>query len=423
MNIDHKSVVILGAGIAGLGAAQKAKHMNLSYKVYEKGEEAGGLLNNFQIGDFRFDNAVHLSFAEEKLVRDVFDQTPYITHPSDSYCRENDLWLKHPVQNNLYPLQTEEKINLINSFVNRPGNFNGADNYDLWLRAQYGDLIAERFPIRYTKKYWDSEACELSTSWIGNRMRRAELSEILYGAFSPETPNHYYTKEMRYPKKGGFKSFIQPLISTTDISYQHECVCIDFKNKYVKFSNGNICKYDRLVNTLPLPKLVSLIKEVPENLFELSKSLKATSIDLVSFGFGRVINSHLWFYIYDDDIYASRAYSPSVKSSDNAPPGCSSIQFEIYSRGENSRYEKADLIDNTLKALRKISLADQRDILFVDHRRIPYGNVIFDHDMEIKRDNILDWCRSVGINSCGRFGAWDYYWSNQSFISGYNSLI
>jgi hypothetical protein len=48
-------------------------------------------------------------------------------------------------------------------------------------------------------------------------MRRAELEEILFGAFTPETPNTYYTKEMRYPRVGGYKAFIQSLIDQTDV--------------------------------------------------------------------------------------------------------------------------------------------------------------------------------------------------------------
>ena len=35
-------------------------------------------------------------------------------------------------------------------------------------------------------------------------------------------------------------------------------------------------------------------------------------------------------YIYDEDIPPARVYSPSLKSADNAPAGCSSLQAEIF---------------------------------------------------------------------------------------------
>ena len=47
-----------------------------------------------------------------------------------------------------------------------------------------------------------------------------------------------------------------------------------------------------------------------------------TSGQLVSLGFNQPdIAKHLWFYIYDEDIYPSRAYSPSIKSPNNVPFG------------------------------------------------------------------------------------------------------
>ena len=38
----------------------------------------------------------------------------------------------------------------------------------------------------------------------------------------------------------------------------------------------------------------------------------------------------MWFYIYNKNIKAARVHSPSLKSSYNAPKGCSSLQAEIY---------------------------------------------------------------------------------------------
>uniref|UniRef100_UPI00164396D9 NAD(P)-binding protein n=1 Tax=Yersinia bercovieri TaxID=634 RepID=UPI00164396D9 len=162
-NTRHVNTAILGAGIAGLGAALKARENGIRYEVFEAKSSAGGLLDNFSVEGFRFDNAVHLSFAHEDKVRSIFDKTSYITHPADSLNFEIDKWLKHPVQNNLYPLSATEKVLLIESLINRPENLT-IDNYESWLIHQYGYEIANRYPIRYTRKYWQCNADELSTS-------------------------------------------------------------------------------------------------------------------------------------------------------------------------------------------------------------------------------------------------------------------
>lgn len=416
-NVD---VMILGGGIAGLGASQRAREQGREAVIFDANDRAGGLLDNFEIQGFRFDNAVHLSFATEPEVRKVFDKTDYYTHPADAWNFDKDRWLKHPVQNNLYPLPADEKVALIKSFLHRPDLEN--ENYEGWLRHQYGDAISERYPMRYTEKYWGTPASELSTSWIGNRMRRAELDEILFGAFTSETPNTYYTKEMRYPKKGGYRAFIEDLIKKSEIHGNYRAIKIDIISKTVKFSNGEEIQYRDLISSVPLPILAFMTKNIPLCIMEAAKKLVATSIDLVSVGFNKEVVKDLWFYIYDDDILASRAYSPSVKSADNAPENCSSLQFEIYSRGIESCYKKDELIDNVLYALKKMKIADSEDIVFTHHKHLSYGNVIFDKGMEKNRDLVRAYFSSNNVKTIGRFGEWDYLWSNQSFLSGYHCL-
>ncbi|KGA65162.1 protoporphyrinogen/coproporphyrinogen oxidase [Yersinia pseudotuberculosis] len=416
------NTVILGAGVAGLGAALKAREVNIEYEIFEAKTSAGGLLDNFVIDGYRFDNAVHLSFATEEKVRDVFDRTPYFSHSPDAVNFETDKWLKHPVQNNLYPLPAIEKVTLIESLIHRPES-ELADNYESWLIHQYGNEIAKRYPMRYTRKYWQCNANELSVSWIGNRLRRAKLSEILYGAFTDDTPNDYYAKEMRYPKKGGFKSFIQPLIDESIINYNYEVTEIDLSGKTIKFSNGVIISYENLINTLPLPLFIEFCgANVPTSVKKSASKLEATSLDLISVGFNKSIIKDLWFYIYDEDIYASRAYSPSVKSSDNVPGGCSSLQFEIYNPGRDSQYTVQELKDNVIYAMKKMGVANNEDIVFLHHKRLPWGNVVFKKDMEKYRDIVREYIFDNQVKSVGRFGEWDYLWSNQSFLSGYSSI-
>jgi protoporphyrinogen oxidase len=414
-------VVILGSGIAGLAAAHRACELGLHAVIFEARDSAGGLLDNFEVNGFRFDHAVHLSFATEPLVRKVFDKTPYFKHQPEAKCFELNKWLKHPVQNNLFPLDAHEKVGLLKSFIERNPALTPT-NYEMWLKAQYGEAIAERYPIKYTNKYWCTPALELSTNWVKDRMRRASVEEVLYGAMTHETPNHYYVKEMRYPKEGGFKAFIQPLISKAEIHYKQECVVVDPEKKTVTFKTGIKIRYKKLISSLPLPELISLLNNVPGQIKEIGKSLVATSIDLISVGFNSKIKSALWFYIYDQDIYASRAYSPTEKSINNAPAGSSSLQFEIYNRGPDSKYTSAQLAENTLYAIKKMGLGSDKDILFMDHRRIRYGNVIYELGMESRRDLIRQYLNEIGIKAIGRFGEWGYLWSNDSFLSGYSSL-
>lgn len=416
---NAKINVILGGGIAGISAAYHLQKIGAKAVIYEADSRSGGLLNNFSVEGFRFDNAIHLSFATEPEVREVFDRTPYVAHPAVSWCWDDSAWLKHPVQNNMFPLAVDERVKLIADFVARPNI--EIKNYRDWLIYQYGESIALRWPLPYTEKYWTVPAEELGTGWIGNRVRRADFREVLHGAFTSETPSYYYATEMRYPKKGGYRAFIEPMIDQVDIRCEHRATNIYLEKKQVRFGNGELISFDQLINTMPLPELIKIIDVVPENIRSAAATLFATSVDLISVGFRKAdVQPYLWFYIYDKEIFASRAYSPSIKSADNVPAGCSSLQFEIYSSQRKPQtHSPEDMKDNTMKALIKMGLVKSEDeVLFMHHKQLRWGNVVFDLGMEDRRDSVQAWLERVGITSAGRFGEWDYQWSNQAFMSG-----
>lgn len=417
-------IVILGAGIAGISTAYHAlKKGYKNIKVFEKSSRIGGLLDNFEVSGFKFDYAVHLSFTKNDYVKKMFEKTPHYKHKPLAYNYAEGDWIKHPVQNNLFPLTLGEKVAAIESFINKPCFQSG--NYEEWLISQYGQYLAEKYPIRYTRKYWATDANKLSVEWVSNRFSKLDLTKILEGAITNETPNYYYADEMRYPQKGGFKSFIQPMIDVIEpyIFRDKNVIAINEIEKWVRFEDGELEFYDVLISSIPLPQLANISENIPASLQEVAKDLYATSVALVSLGFKKPdIPKYLWFYIYDEDILAARAYSPSMKSSNNVPFGCSSLQFEVYFNNNFVKYDEKLIVDNIINSLIKMGVAEKEDIIVSDYREIEYGNVVFFEGMLEKRKLLKDYFEKKGISLIGRFGEWDYFWSDQSLLSGKNAI-
>ncbi|EDO6928473.1 UDP-galactopyranose mutase [Campylobacter coli] len=245
---------------------------------------------------------------------------------------------------------------------------------------------------------------------------------------SEDTPVTYYAKEMYYPIKGGYKAFLENMVKEIDIAYQKEVMAIDNEEKIIDFLDGTKVKYEKLISTLSLPLLVKILKNTPKDVLDSSKHLHATSVALVSLGFDKEIPKQLWYYVYDEDIFFARFYSPSIKSSYNAPKNCSSIQAEIYFSDFKSLEKMSDncsnladfFIKHVKEKLLQMKICNEEDIICEDFRIIPYANIIFNHDMEKHRDKLLNYVKDCGILTCGRFGEWDYLWSDQSFLSGKN---
>ena len=422
MKINNKNI-ILGGGISGIASSYELKNNNINSIILEKNSSWGGLLDNFSVDGFRFDKFIHLSFAKDKYVNDVFYRTPFLKHKPLSSNYYKGLWLKHPAQNNLYPLSSEEKQNILNDFKKRKNL--PIHNYEDWLRVQYGDYFTENFPMVYTEKYWTVKAKDLETKWVGNRMYKPSIEEIENGCKTDLTPNTYYANEMRYPKKGGYKSFLKPMIQNLDIRTNSNINRIDFKTKKLTLVGGKEYHFDNLINSIPLPEVCKLITDIPIEVLEASKKLNFTSGYLVSLGFNKPdVMKKLWFYIYDKEISASRVYSPSIKSSDNAPKGCSSLQAEIYfNKGKKSHMADQEVLDQTIKDLINIGVFKKEDLIVKDVRSEKYANVIFDHQIYSNRKIVLDYLEDNNVISIGRFGEWDYLWSDQSMLSGRNGAL
>lgn len=428
-----KRVAIIGAGISGISAAYHIQEQHKEkYKciVFEKDSTYGGLCGGFYVdssrGKFWFDNCVHLSFTSNEYVKQVFESNskPFIHIPNmNNYYK--GLWIKHPAQNNLYPLDVQTKVNILKDMINNHNKKDDLHTFQDWLKAQYGDCFTATFPSKYTRKYWTLEANELTCDWVssgaGNRLYTPNLDEILYGAMSDITPNTYYAKEQRYPQKGGYRSFFSKLANSVDIKYNHNLTNIDAKNKILYFDNHMQYHYDILISSLPLNLMPSLLN-APRDILDSASKLEATSVAIISLGFNKDnIAKKLWFYVYDEDILFARVYSPSKKSIYNAPNGRSSLQAEVYfSRFKplDSMIDKNELLNHTIDSFVRMGICAYDDIIASDVRIIKYGNVIFNKDIHKNKNEILNYLKLLEIHSIGRFGKWEYLWSDESFLSG-----
>lgn len=417
-------IVVIGGGISGISAGYHLKEKGYDATVYEKDSEWGGLSGNFTVNGFRFDKAVHLSFAKSEYVQSLFKKSTdnqINIHKPEAFNYYEGAWVRHPAQNNLFPLPTEVKVSVIDDFVkNMSVEHNEVNNYEDWLRAQFGNYFAENFPMKYTRKYWTVEAKELSTTWCGVRWYKPSIEEVLRGSYTNETPNTYYAKEMRYPKYGGYKSFLTHMANNCDIAVNKEVQTIDPKQKIVTFKDGEKQDYRDLISSAPLPEVIEMLPNVPSAVKEASDKLYATVVNIISLGFNKAdIPEHLWYYIYDEDFFPARCYSPSIKSLDNAPEGKSSVQFEVYaSRHKDFPMDPNALMEDIISKGIKMGLFKEEDIIVKDSRILPYGNVVFYDGMEKDRKVVKNYLEELGIHLIGRFGQWEYHWTDQSLLTG-----
>jgi hypothetical protein len=87
---------------------------------------------------------------------------------------------QHPVQLHMHGLPEDVIVKVISDFVEeRQGPERPIRNYADWLLASFGRTFAELFPMQYTRKYHLTTADNMSTDWLGPRIYRPSLEEVL----------------------------------------------------------------------------------------------------------------------------------------------------------------------------------------------------------------------------------------------------
>ena len=293
-------------------------------------------------------------------------------------------------------------------------------NYENWLRGTYGRYFANQFPVAYTEKYWATKSKNMSTSWIKFRMQPINLKDLIIGAFFNIYKNTFYSSQMRYPKRGGYESFLNILKKNKSIKFSEKIKKISLKKKYIFLNRGKKIKFNRLVSTIPLPEFCQLVENVPPKIIKASKKLRCTAGILISIGIKNKINMRTWFYIYDKKFKAARVYSPSKMSKFNCPKGKSSLQAEIFiDNKKNVTNEYLNYVkENTVENLVRIGVFKKKDLEVINIKFLKYANVIFDKNYSRNRNLIIDYFKKYNVDFVGRFGKWAYLWSDDCFLSG-----
>lgn len=439
------AVVILGAGIAGLSVAFFLE--DKKYTLLEKRSYSGGHIHSYKKNGFTWDEGPHLSFTKSKYVKELLNNSlgldNILEFPVETANYYYGYWIPHPAQSNMYAIPGNLKEKSFEDFIKSREIKTEVKDYQDWLDAAFGEVFASNFPQKYTKKYWTTEPRNLTTDWVGDRVYYPDVETVKKGYLGTIEEQTHYIKKVRYPKAGGFFSFMDGIKKNVKINYNCVVNHIDVENQIITYGSEKV-KYDKLISTIPLPEFVRLT-QAPDMIKNAAKDLVCTSVLLVNVeanhGTQRKEN---WIYVYDEDKYSTRINCTELLSPYNAPKGKSGIQVEVYF----SKYKPKSLSDEAIaekvvEELIEMGLIKSSDYVDNYHTKyVKWANIVFDHERREKQDLILSWLNKYGlvredddldpmtnwdeksnqnqslgeIVFAGRFAQWKYYWTDDCML-------
>lgn len=439
------NIVILGAGITGLSLSyflRDKRPLLLEKKTY-----SGGHIHSYIKNGFTWDEGPHVSFTKSEYVQDLFNQSlgieNILEYPVETVNYYHGNWIPHPAQSNMNAIPEVLREKCFEGFIKSRDIDIEIKNYQDWLDAAFGNEFASNFPKKYTEKYWTTDPKNLTTDWVGDRVYYPDVETVKKGYSGTLNEQTHYIKKVRYPKSGGFISFMNGIKKNVDINYNCEVNQIDLKNKVITCEDKEI-KYDRLISTIPLPDFIQIAK-APEMIKNASNELVCSSVLLVNVEANhRTQRKENWIYVYDEDKYATRINCTELLSSKNAPNGKSGIQVEVYfSKYKQKEATNQEIAESVIDELIEMGLILSRDHVENWHTKyVEWANVLFDHKRVKNQEIIFSWLNNFGLDRedddlepmtnwdnkkkkkidlgdlimSGRFAQWKYYWTDDCIL-------
>jgi protoporphyrinogen oxidase len=428
--LSERYDVVLGAGLAGLTAAYTLQEAGeTGWIVLEKETEPGGHARTVDVDGYLFDFGPHILFTNdaemEALIRDLLGENMRAqARQAFIYHAEHDRYTRFPFQAHLHGLPVELVhdclVRLVEAVEARARNGFAPVNYEEWMRAMFGDGIADRLMIPYARKIWTVEPSEMDFNWIGRRVPTPDVARILAGALTDDVAQVGATSHFWYPWEGGIASLGRALAERVSrIELGREVAAINVSRRVLRLSDGDELAFDRLVFTLPLCFLPRFVDELPAPVADACAGLDYQGIFNVNIGIGRpeVSDKH-WVYFYEEEFPFHRLSFPGNFSPRNVPDGKSSISTEVaYSR--HRPLDRDNMLERTIASLQEARILEGRDEIELVHaEEILPAYVIYDLAHGRNVATIREWLAEQRIWTAGRFGEWQYFNMDHSMKSG-----
>ncbi len=410
--------VILGAGISGLSAAYALQEISPhSYSLYEQAPTVGGLCRTQQVEGYRFDTVSHvLHFRSEEtknLVQQIVGEE-LIRQERSAWIYFQRRYVPYPFQTHLSALPAAAQADCLSGYITawakrKIAGTREPENFAEWVGQYFGGGIARHFMRPYNQKLWGVAPEQLSLDWIRPFVPQTELRQILSNVISRR--NHHqagYNPWFFYPARGGIQSVCEAFQARlTEVHLDQEATEIDLEHRTIRFRDGSVAGYERLISTIPLPSLIKRAKGVPEELRQEVTGLRWTSLLNLTYCLRRPVPRPFhWAYFPETEFPFFRLVFPSNISCELAPEGGGLISAEI----SNPEPGQEDELEKQVQAclLRLGWIEKAQDVARVVRNHFPYAYPIHDLERGERVRRLLDFLQTKQVWSIGRFGAWRY---------------
>ncbi len=441
---DHndKTVIVIGAGPAGLTAAYELCKVGIESVVLEKDNIVGGISRTVDYKGYYFDIGGHRFFTKVKAVDNMWQEVlpeDFLQRKRLSRIYYNKKFFYYPLR----PLNALSGLGVWNTclvlasylyahiFPSKQG-----ETFEQWVSNRFGERLYRTFFKTYTEKVWGIPCSEIQAEWAAQRIKGLSLMSALRNALikpKNNSGNKAVIKTLidsfHYPKLGpgmmweAVRDIVQK--NGAKVCLRTEVEGILWSKNQVQAVEIKINGQKRLIqgthfiSSMPIRELIQKFKPpVPEKVIEAANALNYRDFLTVALIINkRDVFPDNWLYIHDPDVKLGRIqnfknWSPYMVPDQNKT--CLGLEYFCFEGDELWMMTDQELIGLGKRELEALGLVQACDVEDGTVVRMPKTYPVYDSNyqesLQIVRQLLsgIDNIQLVGRNGIHKYNNQDH---------------
>lgn len=429
--MDDRRVIILGAGMTGLAAGYAT-----GLPLYEATQTAGGICSSYYMRSgslermptapidkdaYRFEiGGGHWIFGGDPMVLRFIN----LLTPVKAYSRRSSVFfpdskklVPYPLQNNLRHLGQKVAAQVLQEVISERQYKADTTTMAEWLRTCFGSTLSDIFFEPFHDLYTAGLCQEIAPQ--DAYKTPINFSHVIQGAFD-DVPQAGYNVNFVYPEEG-LDTLSRRMAERCDIHYG-KCVSqIDVQKKIVHFKDSTSERYDELISTLPLNRIMDMTKLDPVNRSDPASTVLVINVGAIK---GSKCPSEHWLYIPKSRSGFHRVGFYSNIDSSFLPASSSEIgqKVSIYIEKAYREDEKPGqktierLCTNIVQELKEWDWVDKIEVMDTTWIEVAYT---WSFPGSLWRQKALKLLEEHSIYQVGRYARWTFQGIADSIRDGF----
>lgn len=341
-----QKIAILGAGPMGLAVAYQLARDGHEPVVYEADDRVGGMTAAFDFSGLMIERYYHFHCISDHAFLKILDELG-LADQMRWVETKMGYWFRNKLQpwGNPLALLKFSGLSFVAKFryglhaflCTKRNDWKPLDNLEAtgwikrWVGAEAYEVLWRRLFDYKFYEYTDN----LSAAWIWSRIRRIGRSRF-----------NLFKEKLGY-LEGGSHTLLQALkkeIESTGgkifLSSPVSKVVIESQKVIGVEVGGKLQKFDKVISTVPLPYIPSLIPDLPEEMLAKFKAQKNIAVVCVIVKLKKPLTENFWLNTNDDEMDI-----PGIVEYTNLRPLDQHIVYvPFYMPGEHPKYKDDDSV-------------------------------------------------------------------------------